>query len=111
MDYSLLDDKTLHDRLEKGVLAAEFLGSPHGKVLAEACRRIVDAEIKKFAFNTDVTDVAQIVRHQEILKMYGFRLFDELRAMVKDSEFAFDEAKDRGSLRQPSEMGERDSTP
>ncbi|MFQ5687298.1 MAG: hypothetical protein ACE5GV_11610 [Candidatus Scalindua sp.] len=98
MDYSLLEDKELYDKLERAALANKLKSSNEWKLLEEARKRIVERAVCEFATRTDVTDIAKLTELKVIIKKYKYGLFSELDLLIQEGELAFHEYKNREML-------------
>lgn len=95
-----LDDKELHDRIEKARLSENFIHSYEGKLIKEAAIRIIDKAVAKFALQTKADNLREIIELQTIIRKYRFGLFDEMKLLIQEGEFAFEELKERDLLRE-----------
>lgn len=102
MNVQELDDKTLFDNLQKAGLVDKLETSEEWKMLKEAATRIIDKAVYEFALKTDVSsepkDLAKVIRLQQVLRLYKYGLFREIELLKQESDFLFEEAKDRGMV-------------
>ena len=100
MEYREIEDTELFKRLYDADLASKLQGSEDWKLLREACDRIVERTIKKFALDTKVgvASMEDILELQLIIRKYKYGLFDELEMLANEQDFLRSEANERGIL-------------
>lgn len=98
MNYSVLDDKELLEKIEQAGLAERLVNDPAWGLLQEASKRIIDRAITKFALSTKADDLVSIIELQTIIRKYKLGLFSEIEILRHEGEEAFEEAKNRGSI-------------
>ena len=98
MDLNSIEDKELYELLEKATLAERLENDPAWKMLREAGNRIVDRAVDEFALRSDPKNIEQIINLKTIIKKYKYGIFQEVEMLKRESEFAFEEAKDRGII-------------
>lgn len=100
MNFHEMDDKELFENLQRAGLVEKLETSEEWKMLKEASNRIIERTIYEFAMNTyvssDPKDLGKVIRLQQVLRLYKFGLFKEVDLLKNESEFLFEEARDRG---------------
>ena len=95
---SEINDKELYDLVEKANLAEKLMADPTWGLLKEASNRIVERAVSEFALKANPDDLVEIIKLQTIIRMYKFGFLKEVEILKQESEFAFQEAKERGVI-------------
>lgn len=93
---SNVDDKELYELIEKANLADKLVNDPTYKLLREAADRIVERAVTEFALKAEPDNLVEIIKLQTVIRLYKFGLFREVEVLKRESESAYQEAKDRG---------------
>lgn len=93
-----ISDKDLYERLENSALADRLESDPAWGLVKKAAERIVDRAVADFAIKCDPSDMKRIIQLQTILKKYKYGLFEEIRILKTESDFLFEEVKERGMV-------------
>lgn len=97
-NYSEYSDKELFESLSKAGLSDKLENSPEWKMLREAADRIVNRAVNEFALKAKADDLTRITELQAIIRKYKYGLFDEVQLLKVESEFIYQEAKERGII-------------
>jgi len=98
MDLNSIEDKELYELLEKANLIEKLENDPAWRILKEAAKRVVDRAVDEFALRSDPKNIEQIINLKLIIKKYKYVIFQEVEMLKRESEFAFEEAKERGII-------------
>jgi hypothetical protein len=96
--HSLLEDKELKERVDRGILSKEFLDSDKGKLLLEAAHRKAEYEIRKFVYKADLDNKTELAEIRATIRKYKYEFLKDLLVFEQEAEIAFREAESRDSF-------------
>jgi len=108
MDFEVLDDRELFEKLEKAALAEKLTTSADWKLLVEVMKRAADRWTEYFVTKVDSRNISDVEMVRAMIRVYRGDFLKGLEILRQEGEIVFEELKYRGKLRQPSEPFESD---
>ena len=106
--YNDIDDKTIHDALEKSIICQDFLESKAGKLMQEGATRIWEKALYQLCYKQDLKerDIANLLA---TIRKFKYELLNEMAQLGQEGEFLYEEAKFR-DLINPSDQDEKEGS-
>lgn len=96
MDYSIVPDSELLQKLDAGVIINDLEQHEGWQLINEACLRTA-RQAQRELLTVHASDMTKIIELQQIVKLYSAVIPSLLRHFRDESKIAFDELSERGA--------------
>ena len=103
MEEELLSNEDLIKRLNNATIAKKLIDGEDGRLIKEMIDTITEQALHTLCFKVDLSNQASVIRMIERIRFLKYELLSGLKWFISEGEYSFDEARDRGILRQPTE--------